>query len=42
VGGLPDDKEHCSNLIASAVHAAISQYLSTITGEAAPISFQSA
>lgn len=40
LGGLPDDKEHCSNLIASAVHAAISQYLSTITGEAAPISFQ--
>lgn len=40
LGGLPDDKEHCSNLIASAVHAAISQYLSTITGEAPPISFQ--
>ncbi|MGE3550607.1 MAG: iron-sulfur cluster assembly scaffold protein [Geobacter sp.] len=40
LGGLPDDKEHCSNLIASAVHAAISQYISTVTGEAAPISFE--
>lgn len=39
LGGLPEDKEHCSNLIASAVHAAISQYLSTVTGEAAPIDF---
>lgn len=40
LGGLPEDKEHCSNLIASAVHAAISQYLSTVTGQAAPISFE--
>lgn len=40
LGGLPEDKEHCSNLIASAVHAAISQYISTVTGEAAPISFE--
>lgn len=39
LGGLPDGKEHCSNLIASAVHAAIGQYLSTITGEVAPVSF---
>lgn len=39
LGGLPGEKEHCSNLIASAVHAAIGQYLSTITGERAPISF---
>lgn len=39
LGGLPDEKEHCSNLIASAVHAAIGQYLSTITGNTAPISF---
>ncbi|MDD2581343.1 MAG: iron-sulfur cluster assembly scaffold protein [Desulfuromonadaceae bacterium] len=40
LGGLPEDKEHCSNLIASAVHAAIGQYLSTITGEVAPVSFR--
>lgn len=40
LGGLPDDKEHCSNLIASAVHAAISQYISTITGVTAPIDFE--
>lgn len=40
LGGLPDDKEHCSNLIASAVHAAINQYISTITGESAPIDFE--
>lgn len=40
LGGLPEDKEHCSNLITSAVHAAISQYISTITGEAAPIDFE--
>lgn len=40
LGGLPEDKEHCSNLIASAVHAAISQYISTVTGEAAPIDFE--
>ena len=40
LGGLPADKEHCSNLIASAVHAAISQYVSTITGEASPVDFE--
>ncbi|MDD2309480.1 MAG: iron-sulfur cluster assembly scaffold protein [Desulfuromonadaceae bacterium] len=40
LGGLPDEKEHCSNLVASAVHAAIGQYLSTITGEVAPVSFK--
>jgi len=40
LGGLPDEKEHCSNLIASAVHAAIGQYLSTITGEVAPVNFK--
>ncbi len=33
LGGLPGEKEHCSNLIASAIHAAIGQYISTITGE---------
>lgn len=40
LGGLPDEKEHCSNLIASAVHAAVAQYTSTITGEAPPIDFE--
>lgn len=40
LGGLPEEKEHCSNLIASAIHAAISQYVSTITGEAPPIDFE--
>jgi nitrogen fixation NifU-like protein len=39
LGGLPDEKEHCSNLIASAVHAAINQYISTITGKAPPVDF---
>lgn len=40
LGGLPGEKEHCSNLIASAVHAAINQYISTITGEAPPVDFE--
>ncbi len=26
LGGLPDEKEHCSNLIASALHAGIIEY----------------
>lgn len=39
LGGLPEDKEHCSNLVASAVHAAIGQYLTTIAGETAPVDF---
>ncbi len=39
LGGLPEDKEHCSNLIASALHAAINQYISTITGQSAPIDY---
>lgn len=39
LGGLPDEKEHCSNLIASAIHGAINQYISTITGEAPAIDF---
>jgi len=26
LGGLPEEKEHCSNLIASALHAGVSEY----------------
>ncbi len=40
LGGLPEEKEHCSNLIASAIHAAIHQYITTITGETAPVDLE--
>lgn len=33
LGGLPEEKEHCSNLIASAVHAAIGEYLSKVPSD---------
>ncbi len=38
--GLPEEKMHCSNIAASALHAAVQQYWATVAGEVQPVGMQ--